>query len=106
MKAYGEIPRSLRPVRNFRQQQLIELRVRHVSLDHCLNHGADELLEGRVGIFDQRPLDEPIDLFDMPLVQRDKNGAFVRKILVDRSDADAGNFCDAVRRDRFDALAL
>jgi hypothetical protein len=40
------------------------------------------------------------------LVQGNKNGALVGKVLINRANADAGNLGDAVRRDGGQAFAL
>jgi hypothetical protein len=45
MQAHREIARPVRPVRNFMEQQFIELRVFCMGFDHSFDHGADQVIE-------------------------------------------------------------
>src|SRR5258707_10504718 len=59
-----------------------------------------------MGVRAEGSVHNPIDLFDMALVQSDKNRPFVREILINRADADACDFGDAIGRDGPNAVAL
>jgi hypothetical protein len=48
----------------------------------------------------------PIDLLNVTLMQGDEDRALIRKVLIDRADADAGNLGYTVRCDGLHALAL
>jgi uncharacterized protein YbjT (DUF2867 family) len=101
-----EIPRSLRSMRNLRQQEFIEFLVTRVGLDHRFDHRAHQDIERRRRVLDELGFHHAVDLFEVPLVQRYKDGAFVRKILIDGADADARSLGNAVRSDRIHAVAL
>ena len=73
MQTLSEALRSIRVVRNLRQQQLVELWVGRMRLNHRLDHPAHQVLERRRRMFHQRALDQAIDLIYMPLVQRVEN---------------------------------
>lgn len=66
-------------------EQFEKLGVVGVRLDHRFNYCSDENVERRSGVLDQRR-DLAIDLRNVPLMQRNEDGAFIRKVLVDRSD--------------------
>ena len=72
--------------------------------DHRFDERADERLERRGGVLDERALDQPAHLLDVAVVERREDGDLVGEVLVDRADADAGNFGDAVGRDRGSAV--
>jgi len=106
VKAHGEVPRSVRSVRNLHHHKLVELRFALVSFDHCFDHGAHQLVERRLGILDQLRFNEVIDLLDVTFVEGDEDRTLVREILIERANTDTGNLCDSVCRDGSDALAL
>ena len=82
MKAHGEVPGSVRSMRNLRHQQLIELRVGRMGVDHGLNHGAYEILDRRCSVFDELGLNHAIDLVYVTLMQGCKDRALVGEVLV------------------------
>ena len=51
-------------------------------------------------MFDERVLDQAVDLIDMALMQSRKDRTFVGEILVDRANANPRNFGNAVSRNR------
>ena len=53
---------------------------------HRFDDSADECIERRGGVLDQCRRDQPVDLLDVPLMQRDKDRGFVGKILIYRTD--------------------
>ena len=69
MQTLSEGLRSIRVVRNLRQQQLAELRVGRMRLNHRLDHPAHQVVERRRRMFHQRALNQAIHLVYMPLVQ-------------------------------------
>ena len=77
-----------------------------MSFHQRSNQGTHEIIERRSGVRDERAFDQAGNLRDMPIMQRCENDAFVRKVLVDRTNADTSDFGDAVRRDALDAVAL
>src|SRR5580658_10154501 len=105
MKAHSEIARSVGPMRNLRHQQIVNLRVDGMDLDHALNDGAHELLERRCRVLDEHGLNHAIYLVDVALVQGGKDRTLVGEVLVKRADTYARNLSDAVGCDGLGALA-
>jgi hypothetical protein len=96
MKAHSKLPRPIRFMWNLRKQQLIQLGIGRMRLDHRFNQGADEIFQRRPRMFDQRALNHPVYLANMPLVQRNRNCTLVGKVLVDRADANAGDLGESI----------
>src|ERR1700744_3251852 len=67
-------------------QQVRQLRVGGVGLDHALNQGGNERLKGRVFAFHDSALHYDIHLVDVPLMEGNKDRAFVGEILIYRPD--------------------
>lgn len=106
MQAHSEVSRAVCAVWNLLQQQFIKLRVRCMGLDHALQHRADEFVERRGRMFDERGLHDAIDLLHMALMQCCEDRVFVRKVLIDRTDADPCHLSDAIGGNGIEALAL
>lgn len=73
MQAGSEILRAVGPVGYFMQEQFVEFGIGSVGVDHRLS-----------------------TWLDMALMQGDEDGSLIGEVLVDRADADLGNFGDAI----------
>jgi hypothetical protein len=92
-----KLSRSISPMRNFRVQQGCEFGIGRVHLDHPIHQTRNQPVEWLACALADLPLEHLVDLFDMTLVQCDKHGLLVRKVLVDRANAYARSFSNAVR---------
>ena len=77
-------------------EQFKKLGVVGVRIDHRLDNRANKCIERRSGVLDQRRREDTINLGNVPLMQRNEDGALVRKVLVDRSDTYPCNLRDAI----------
>jgi len=84
----------------------VEFRIGPLSVHHCIDQRANEVVKGRLGVLDLPAFDQMRDLLDVAIVQSSKGRALVGDVLVDRSDTDTGDFRDAVCCDTADAVAL
>jgi len=98
--ALGKVTGGIGAVRHFGEEQVVQLGIVVVGLDQGIDHGDKEFLQGSRGMPDHDRLDGAIDLLHMALMQRSKDRALIRKVLVHRPDADARDLRDAVGVDR------
>jgi hypothetical protein len=96
VEAGGEVACGVGPVWDLRGEECEELGISGVGIDHSFDQGPDESVERGRGVFDQRALDDAIDVADVALVQGDEDGAFVGEVLIDGADADSCDLGDVV----------
>jgi len=77
-----------------------------MRFNHSVQKAGNKPIE-RIGCaFGNLPLKHPVDLINVPLMQRNKDGLFVGKVLVDRTNADTRCLSNVVGRNRGRARAL
>ena len=106
MKTNREILSSIRAMGDFRGQRSVEFKVGNVSIDHSPDHRTHQLFKRRLGILHQFRFDKAVDLLDVSFVQRNKQCLFIRKVLVNRTDANPCHLGHPVGSDRFNSFPL
>ena len=96
VKALREIYRSSRPVRHLSHEQFRKGWIDRVRLDHGLHDCAYQILERCSSMLHDNVLNHAVNLLDVTLVQRVKDRSPIRKILIERADAHAGNFSNPI----------
>lgn len=99
VQAERELTDSIGAVRNFGVEKSGEFRVGGVDFDHAVDEMGNQLFEGFACALADPAVEGSVDLFNVALMQRDEDGAFVGEILIDGADAGAGCFSNAVSGD-------